>query len=223
MSPEILLLLLFGMGNGLLHALDADHILAVSAVAMQGDNRRGRILRTAVMWALGHGGALIVLIGVALGFGLVIPEALSSAAELLVGIILISVGITLLYQLGRGRLKVTHHHHDHLPGHTHIHDDNHGRRSDHRPMLVGVVHGVAGSAPLLAILPLVIKSQFLVAGLDIFLFRVSVAVMMCVFGGLLSIVVQGLASRYRHGITVLQSLLGVQAIAFGGYWLYHAI
>jgi hypothetical protein len=223
MSTEILLLLVLGMANGLLHALDADHILAVSAVAFEGDSRRRNVLRTSACWALGHGGALALLVTLAVGFEWAIPELVSTTAELLVGVILMAVGSSILWQLWRGRIRISHHRHEGLPSHLHLHDHRHLHRSDHRPVLVGVVHGVAGSAPLLAVLPLIIKSQLVFASLYILLFSASVAVMMCLFGGMLGSLVNTLGNRFRHGVLLLQSLLGIQAFAFGGFWILRAI
>lgn len=227
MSAELLLLLLLGMGNGLLHALDADHVLAVSAVAL-GDKSGNtkintRILRTSVFWALGHGASLIVLTILAIGLGWAIPPSLSAAAEIMVGIILIAAGSAIFAQLWRGRLRLSHHHHDDLPPHVHIHTRDHSRGSDHKPVLVGIVHGIAGGAPLLAILPLMIASQFMLAAAYIVLFSTCVALMMCAFGGLLGSLVKWLGAKFEHGVAVLQGVLGAQAIGFGCFWLWQGI
>src|SRR5690554_5493586 len=213
MTPEIILLLALGAGGGLLHALDADHILAVSTVAVSGDASRRRILRTAFNWALGHGLSLALVTLVVLGFGLAVPETLSSAAELLVGAILVAVGLSLLRGLWRGELRFSAHRHSGLPTHVHLHDAAHlpasDRRDagDHRPVLIGIIHGIAGSAPLIALLPLVIKAEFVLAGLYILLFTLCVAAAMCLFGGLLGALVSDLQSRFRHSLALLQGVL----------------
>lgn len=223
MSADILLLLVLGMGNGLLHALDADHVLAVSAVALSEKKVKNRVFRTAVLWALGHGASLVVLTILAIGLGWAIPESLSTAAEILVGLILIAAGGAILAQLWRGRLRISHHHHDGLPPHTHIHRGEHGRRSDHKPVFVGIVHGIAGGAPLLAVLPLMISSQFVLAATYILLFSSCVALMMCAFGGLLGSLIKWLGTRFEHGVALLQGALGAQAIGFGCFWLWSAL
>lgn len=228
MSPEILLLLALGAGGGLLHALDADHILAVSTVAVSGDASRRKILATALNWAVGHGLSLALVCLTVLGFGLAIPETLSSTAELLVGVILVAVGLSLLWAFRRGDMRFSVHRHENLPAHAHLHGLDHspkGRLSlgDHKPMLIGIVHGVAGSAPLIALLPLVIQSRFILAGAYILLFTVCVALAMCVFGGLLGVVVSRLQARFKHSLAVMQGLLAVQSIGLGGFWIYQAI
>lgn len=223
MTVEVLILLSLGMGNGLLHALDADHILAVSAVAMGDESAKRRVLRTAALWALGHGATLLLFAVVVIGLGWVIPEAVSRSAEMLVGVILIAVGGAIVHNLWKGNIRITRHNHDGLPPHTHIHRHTHGWRSDHRPVLVGIVHGIAGSAPLLALLPLVIRQQFAVAGFYILLFSLSVGLMMCLFGGALGSLIRFIDARSPSGMKMLQVLLGLQAIGFGGYWVYAAL
>lgn len=216
-------LLLLGMAHGLLHALDADHILAVSAVAVGDNSAKSKMLRTAALWGLGHGGALFLLTLLALGFGWAIPDSVSRTAEILVGAILITLGMAIAWQLFRGRIRISRHSHDHLRPHTHIHRHNHGKKGDHRPVLVGIVHGVAGSAPFLGVLPLLIKQQFLLAGVYIGLFSLCVALAMCLFGGLLGALVRFFDSRYRLFFAYFQALLATQAIAMGGYWIAQAV
>ena len=221
MNTDMLWLLALGAGGGLLHALDADHILAVSTVAAGGDASRRRVLRTALNWALGHGLSLGVVTLSVLGLGLAMPEGLSAMAELLVGVILLAAG-------WRGEVALSLHRHGGLPAHAHLHGRDHvgapGRGLvDHRPVLIGIIHGVAGSAPLLALLPLVIKAQFLLAGLYILLFTLCVAFAMCVFGGLLGALVSRLQERSRRAFGLLRGLLGLYAIGFGGFWLHHAL
>jgi len=223
MSSEILILLMMGMAGGLLHALDADHILAVSAVALEDRSAKKKILRTALLWASGHGLALVLLILAAVGFGWVIPEFMSRSAEVLVGVILVAVGASILRHFYRGEIRITRHSHGNLPPHTHIHNPGHNCNNDHRPVLVGIVHGVAGSAPMLAVLPLLIKQQFVTVSLYIVLFSICVGLMMCLFGGLLGRFVRFLGARTVRGLPVLQFVLALQAMAMGGYWIYAAV
>jgi hypothetical protein len=210
------------MGNGLLHALDADHIVAVSSVAVQGKASRGAILRTAFEWALGHGVSLLLICCVVLGFGLALPEQLSHLAELLVGAILLAVGSSLLWALARGEVTLSRHEHPQLPPHLHLHKHSHSRLGHHKSVFIGFIHGTAGSAPLLAVLPLVIRNEFLFAGLYILVFTLFVAIMMCCFGGLLGAFIQRLQQRYRHGLAVFQLVMGLQSLGFGGFWILKA-
>ncbi|MAT50444.1 MAG: hypothetical protein CMK32_04585 [Porticoccaceae bacterium] len=217
------MLLALGALNGLVHALDADHVLAVSAVAMQGEARRRRVLFTALEWALGHGASLLFIALMVLGLGMAVPERLAHVAEVLVGVILIAVGVSLLRGIYRGQLHASAHKHPHLPVHFHLHRDGHRRLGDHKSVLIGIVHGIAGSAPLLAVLPLVIQSRFVLATGYILIFTGFVAVMMCAFGGLLGLFIKKLQARYRNGVGALQCLVAVQSLVFGGLWVYRGL
>src|SRR5690606_41502892 len=99
MTIELLLLMALGMANGLLHALDADHILAVSSVALSDQPARVTVLRTALLWAVGHGLSLMVLTAIALGLGWAIPPPAPFAAQLAVGVSLRAVGLSTIYRL----------------------------------------------------------------------------------------------------------------------------
>ena len=57
---EIFTLLMTGLGLGLLHALDADHVMAVSALSNRKPDFK-RTLKFSASWAIGHGSVLIIL------------------------------------------------------------------------------------------------------------------------------------------------------------------
>lgn len=224
MSMELWLLMVLGMGNGLLHAFDADHVVAVSSLAGSGKKvSRRQIFRTALMWSLGHGTVLLFIVFLALGLGVVLPESLFSLAELAIGIILVLVGLGLLLRVYRHRLRITQHDHGDGHTHTHIHHPEHHHASDHKPVLVGMIHGLAGSAPLLAVLPALFQQNYGAAGFYILLFSAAVCLAMCLFGGLLGGVSHFICARVESGFSHLQKVLGVQAILFGGYWIYQAV
>ena len=223
MTTELLLLMLLGMGNGLLHAFDADHIVAVSSLAGRGEISRYRIFRTAALWSLGHGTVLLCIVVLVLGLGVAMPEPVFRAAELAIGVILVAVGAGILSPLMARKVRISRHRHGDQPPHIHLHRENHRQSSDHRPVLVGMIHGVAGSAPLLAVLPAMFQQNYGVAALYILLFSVCVGLAMCVFGGVLGQVSQVIGRRLESGILYFQRFLGLQAIAFGGYWIYASL
>jgi len=220
METELLMLMLLGMGNGLLHALDADHISAVSSLAVAGTLSRRRIFRTVVMWSVGHGALLLGIVLSTMSLGIVVPHWLIKIAEISIGIILLAVGLGILLPFLRRTLRITSHRHPRQAVHIHLHDKDHGPLSDHRPVLVGMIHGVAGSAPLLAVLPAMFGGNHAAAGLYILLFSLSVGAAMCLFGGLFSGVSAIVSTRLARGQVYLQRLLGCQAMIFGGYWLF---
>ncbi len=229
---ETLLLLAMGGVNGLIHALDADHVVAVTTLATRGRLNRARLLATSLHWALGHGLSLSLICSAVLLFGLTLPPWFAGTMELAVGTILVLVGLTVLYRCFRSGFRYSVHRHGGVPGHFHLHGDNHsgdglcsrqtrediGR--DHRPVLIGLVHGAAGSAPLLAVLPLMVQQRFGLALTFILVFSSSVALMMCICGGLLGGIVVRLQARFVNIAPGMQVFLGLLSAALGCFWIF---
>jgi hypothetical protein len=145
---------------GLQHALEADHIAAVSSIAARrGDV--GDIVKHGLTWGLGHMLTLLVFAGAALLLGHAIPVMLARPLETAVGIMLVGLGAHVLWRLWRDRVHF--HRHRHGDGTVHLHAHSHAGEiaphaasahlHDHgfrwRTLLVGLMHGMAGSAALL--------------------------------------------------------------------------
>jgi hypothetical protein len=147
---------------GLQHALEADHIAAVSSIAAR-RNDIGDIVKHGLTWGLGHTLTLFVFAGAALLLGHAIPDMLAWPLETAVGIMLVGLGAHLLWRLWRDRVHF--HRHRHGDGTVHLHAHSHARETaphaasahlhDHgfrwRTLLVGLMHGMAGSAALLVL------------------------------------------------------------------------
>jgi sulfite exporter TauE/SafE len=146
-------LLALGFVLGLRHALDVDHLAAVSTIVSQRRSVWSGSLVGAV-WGCGHTAALLVVgVGV-IALHRAIPPGVEHALELGVACMLVALGLNLLRTLGRGG---TLHLHAHEHGgrthvHPHVHRDEAGHEhgpSARRPFVVGLVHGLAGSAALM--------------------------------------------------------------------------
>lgn len=221
-SSFAILSLAFGLG--LLHALDADHIMAVSGLAAHRPGLRSS-LRFCARWALGHGTVLLAIGGAVLLLGMAIPAGLSATAELLVGAVLIAIGAWVLWDLFRQRAHLHFHDHDNLPQHAHWHQhhDHHqphhaaAHRHEHNAVLVGLLHGTAGSAPLLTLLPLSAMNNSPWLGmLYLALFGAGVLLAMLLFGGLLGSAFHWLARWGNRSIQLLRGAVALNAIGFGG-------
>ena len=155
-------ILLLGLFFGMQHALEADHIAAVASIAVR-KSSVGRIVRHGAVWGIGHTITLMTFAGTALFLDHAIDEVFSNMLELGVGVLLVGLGSHLLYRLWRDRVHFHAHRHangvQHLHAHSHR-DDREGHlasKHDHahpggapvRTLLVGMVHGLAGSAVLL--------------------------------------------------------------------------
>ena len=145
---------------GLQHALEADHIAAVSSIAARRSDV-GDIVRHGLTWGLGHTLTLFVFAGAAIVLGRAMPEYLTQPIETAVGVMLVGLGGHVLWRLWRDRVHF--HRHSHGDGTVHIHAHSHAgetmphARAPHlhahgfrwRTLLVGLMHGMAGSAALL--------------------------------------------------------------------------
>lgn len=158
MDSSITAALSFGFVLGLRHALDPDHLVAVSTIVSEHKSiARSSLVGT--FWGLGHTASLLAMSVVILLLRTSIPEHTSLWLELPVALMLVVLGINTLWRTLRERGWEVHTHvHSHEQGtphshiHLHAHDKNihrhHLFRVGRRPFLVGLVHGVAGSAAI---------------------------------------------------------------------------
>jgi sulfite exporter TauE/SafE len=134
------------------HSLDADHVAAVSTIVSKNGSLKKSALVGAV-WGLGHTSILLLVGLVVMILKLSIPEELSQVLELLVGIMLLYLGSALLKNVVIDELHIHKHRHGRVE---HIHLHSHKVRPDHqhlhRPFLIGVVHGLAGSASIMLLI-----------------------------------------------------------------------
>jgi len=156
--------LLLGLLVGMRHALEADHIAAVSCIVARERSVR-RIVAHGAVWGLGHTLTLMVVAGGVLLFGRALAPQFAIWLEFAVGVMLVLLGGHLLVCLARER--VHYHLHRHGDGTVHVHAHSHagqGRphdpiRHEHahpaglpvRTLLVGMTHGMAGSAALVVL------------------------------------------------------------------------
>ncbi len=158
---QILALAGFGFLLGMRHATDADHVIAVTTIL----NRSRRFWDTTIigaLWGLGHTITVVVVGVLIICFNVVIPPAVGLAMEFVVALMLIGLGIL---NLTGGLRSLTDRFTPPAPLHAHDHahgDDSHGHLHGHgadrglvatfgryqliRPVVVGLVHGLAGSA-----------------------------------------------------------------------------
>src|ERR1700688_4843877 len=122
-------ILALGFLLGMQHALEADHIAAVSSIAAR-RTHVGDIVKHGLTWGLGHTLTLFVFAGAALVLGHAIPEHLSRPIETAVGIMLVGLGAHVLWRLWRDRVHF--HRHNHGDGIVHGHLPKHlGARIAH--------------------------------------------------------------------------------------------
>jgi len=150
----------FGFLMGVRHAFEADHLAAVASLATGSRGLRSGLVQGAA-WGLGHTLTLLLVGGTCLVLGQAVPERWASGLEALVGVMLLALGMDVLRRSRRQRVHVHVHRHDdgtrHLHAHRHEpevahdaarHEHPHQSRLTLRALVVGLVHGLAGSAAL---------------------------------------------------------------------------
>jgi ABC-type nickel/cobalt efflux system permease component RcnA len=153
-----------GFFLGMTHALEADHLAAVASLSTRAKSVSDGV-RMGVAWGVGHTLTLFLFGSIVLVLHEVVPENLASALELGVGSMLVLLGVDVWRRVVQRRIHVhVHRHRDgtaHLHAHAHPLDPEatkheHGRLHDHRhphgfpgrALVVGLIHGMAGSAAL---------------------------------------------------------------------------
>jgi len=213
---------------GLKHALDADHLAAVSTIATQ---RKGlwSASMVGVLWGIGHTLTLL-LAGVAvILLHFEIRPQLALALEFAVALMLIALGTNALRRLaGGGRMHVHAHEHG---AHTHIHPHLHGgapevdAHSHHasplssRPLLVGMVHGLAGSAALMLMVLSTIPSPLL-GFAYVAVFGVGSIGGMLVMSLLVSLPAQLTVARFTRAHLAVRTLAGLFSLGLGLFMAY---
>ena len=161
---EFYTILFLGGLVGMQHALEADHLAAVAAMSAGQTSRKALILRGG-LWGLGHTITLLSICGVLLIWGGSISPSTQSLLELLVGVMIIFLGANVLFRLWRQRPHFHFHQHEsgvvHMHAHTHKQEQIRHEKSQHlhthkdlglgRAVMVGMMHGTAGSAGLLVL------------------------------------------------------------------------
>ena len=212
------------------HALEADHVAAVSSIASSRSDVRD-IVKHGLTWGLGHTLTLFVFAGAAIAIGRAVPDHLSRTLETAVGIMLVGLGAHVLWRLWRDRVHFHRHRHadgiDHIHAHSHRHDVVAHGQSRHlhqhgfrwRTLIVGLMHGMAGSAALLVLAVSQVASP--VYGLFyVLLFGIGSMLGM----GALSVVIAVPLAVSARWLTLanraLQGCVGVTTIAIGMMTIY---
>jgi cytochrome c biogenesis protein CcdA len=210
---------------GMQHALEADHIAAVSSIAAR-RSQIGDIVKHGLTWGLGHTLTLFAFAGVAILLGRAIPEAVAKPIEGAVGVMLIGLGAHVLWRLWRD--SVHFHRHGHADGTVHFHAHSHAgdtlphahaiHTHEHgfrwRTLLVGLMHGMAGSAALLVLA--VTRASSPVAGLGyVALFGLGSMIGMAALSAVIAVPLAVSARFLTVANRVLQGAIGAVTIAIG--------
>jgi ABC-type nickel/cobalt efflux system permease component RcnA len=233
-SLSVLALLGIGLVFGLKHATEVDHVVAVSTIV----SRHRNIFHSALvgaLWGGGHTVSLLVIAAIVLSLRVAIPETVSDWLELGVAIMIIGLGISALRRALRKNAEVHVHQHSHDGlSHTHVHfhdketrhepaaDSHHSHtvsRLGWKPVLIGMMHGLAGSGAL-TLLVLTQISSPLVGFLYVATFGVGSIVGMLLMSGMIGLPFALTSKNLTNVHQGLQTIAAVISICFGLWYAY---
>ena len=233
-SLSVLAVLSIGLVFGLKHATEVDHVVAVSTIVSQHRN----VFHSALvggLWGIGHTVSLLVIAVVVLSLRVAIPERVSGWLELGVAIMIICLGISALRRALRksGEVHVHQHSHNGL-SHTHVHFHEEETRhepvshSQHshavsrlgwKPVLIGLMHGLAGSGALTLLVLTQISSSW-TGFLYVATFGLGSIIGMLVMSGIIGLPFALASRRLTHVHQRIQTLAAVLSICFGIWYAY---
>ncbi|GBD28255.1 hypothetical protein HRbin31_00268 [bacterium HR31] len=212
---------------GVRHALDPDHLVAVSTLVAE-ERRLWPAARLGLWWGAGH---LLPIAAVGLpllALRVRLPEAWEHTVDLGVGVLLVVLGLRTLWLLRRERVHFHVHEHDgraHLHFHTHLGGPDHAHAHTSEgfrgriSFLVGMVHGLAGSGA--AAVVAMTAATSLAAGVA-YLLAFGVGTWAGMFLTSLCIAAPTLAavSRWERLYRIVRASAGLASVAVGvGMWL----
>jgi hypothetical protein len=190
--------LLLGIILGMRHATDADHVVAVTTIVTR-QRRVADAMRIGALWGVGHTVTILLVGGAIIMLKVIIPPRLGLAMEFAVAIMLIGLGGYNLFggrRLGAGAL------------------------SSIRPVLVGIVHGLAGSAAVALLVLATIPDPRWAAGY-LLLFGGGTIVGMMAITAAVAAPVSLTVSRFATLNRSLQLVSGTLSVAFGVFLATH--
>lgn len=157
--------LVLGFLIGMSHALEADHLAAIGTMLTDRKKSKRALAYRGAVWGLGHTITLFAICSTVILLGLTLTERMSAALEFGVGIMLILLGLDVFRRFRKKKLHFHGHEHEDGAKHMHVHShaeakETHSIDAHHhehpkgfpvKALLIGLVHGAAGSAGLLAL------------------------------------------------------------------------
>jgi sulfite exporter TauE/SafE len=218
----------FGFLIGLKHATEADHLAAVSTIVAE----RRSVWSSALIggfWGLGHTISLLAAGVFVLLLDFQISETVEGRLELGVGIMLTLLGLNVLRKLVRGATLHfhSHEHGGHVHAHPHLHelshqDDpatHHNLKLNARAVLIGMVHGLAGSGALMLLVIPAIESKTL-AMVYVAIFGSGSIGGMMLMSFLVGLPFHLTAAKFNNFNRILQGTAGCVSVILGLWIVY---
>jgi high-affinity nickel permease len=203
---------------GLRHATDPDHLAAVTTlIGSKRERTARRAGRLGFSWGLGHATTLFAFGLPIVLYRAYLPDAVLESAEVLVGFVIVALAAWLLVRWRRGLFQLHGHEHE---GGNRPHRHRACSRSPLQAYLIGLVHGMGGSAGVGILLLGAIQSHVL-AVVSLALFALFTAVSMALLStGFGLTLASGPVVRSFHA---LAPVLGTASLAFGVWYVLGAL
>lgn len=213
MEVTLLSVLTLGFVLGIKHAIEPDHIIAVSTIASR-SKKLFQASLAGVYWGIGHTSTLFVIGILLILMKNNIPEKWSMSLEFLVGIMLFYLGTASIVSFRKNKQ------HSHSKQeHAATHEINTGGVSYYKSLFIGLVHGLAGSASMVLLTMSTVDSIWQGA-LYIIIFGLGTTIGMLLFTTILGIpfVLSGKHFTLSRGL-ILST--GAISALFGIYYMYN--
>lgn len=231
---SVIAILGLGLVFGLKHATEVDHVVAISTIV----SRHKNVFRSAfvgALWGAGHTVSLLAIAVLVLWFRVAIPERVTGWLEFGVALMIIGLGVSALWRARRKDAQVHLHQHSHDGvSHTHVHFHEHETKHErtspsphsHRvslvgwkPVLVGMMHGLAGSGALTLLVLTQISSAW-VGLFYVLTFGLGSILGMLLMSGLIGLPFALSSRNLTHAHQGLQTLAAIFSIAFGIWYAF---
>jgi hypothetical protein len=212
--------LLWGLAQGMRHALEPDHLAAVSTLVAERRSPRAAA-SYALAWGVGHALVLLTVGGALLLVRARLPERVGAGFELAVAVMLVVLGVRALRRAfvdANAGAPLAHAHEAHAHAHGGPVDHLHvrGFTLARRPLVVGCIHGLAGSGAIAALVMAQLPSA-LAGFVYIVVFGGGAALGMAALAGLAGVPLAKLV-RTRRGAPVLLGTTGTLSLLLGVAW-----
>ncbi|WP_066249573.1 sulfite exporter TauE/SafE family protein [Neobacillus drentensis] len=211
MTGSLLSILLLGFLLGIKHAIEPDHVIAVSTIASESKNLK-RSIFAGVYWGIGHTATLFIVGMILIVAKNTITDTVALSLEFIVGIMLVSLGLNSIVAF----MKHRHHHHHHDSHHTSTHKKK--NRTHLKSFFIGLIHGLAGSAAMVLLTMSTVSTAWQGA-LYILIFGCGTVVGMLSFSTIIGIPFVLTSGKQLNGY--LNNLAGIISILFGIYYMYN--